>query len=249
MSRVDRPGDRAHTSTHAADDRTEWMDTIADLDDAGTDALLRGEASGAELTPLAHVVRRLRESVAAEALPPMSAALRAQIDAPLVVPLHARRVARRSLAQAAVAAVAVAVALVGAGAAQNRLPGGLQDVVSSAVEVVGIDVPRSADRHAADDEVDDEVDDGVEQEGEGGPSDARGNDGEPGYEGTTPGGAVPADPGTPGDKEPAVPATPPEDNGQGDPPGPPASLPGNNASSSGQENGGGAAGRNPGGKG
>lgn len=241
MSSVDHPEDRAHTSNQAADDRTKWMDTIADLDDAGTDALLRGEASGTELTPLAHVVRRLRESVAAEALPPMSAALRAQIDAPLVVPLHARRVARRSLAQAAVAAVAVAVALVGAGAAQNRLPGGLQDVVSSAVEVVGIDVPRSAERHAADDEVDREV--------EGDSTEAPGNDGEPGYEGTTPGGATPADPGTPGDKEPAVPATPPEGNGQSDPPGPPASLPGNNASPSGQENGGGSAGDNPAGKG
>jgi len=238
VSRIDRPGDRAHTSTRHADDGTKWMDTVADLDDAGTDALLRGEASDAELTPLAHVVRRLRESVAAEALPPMSAALRAQIEAPLVVPLHARRVARRSLARAAVAAVAAAVALVGAGAAQNRLPSGLQDVVSSAVEIVGIEVPRSADRLTEDD---DEVD--------GGSSDAPANDGEPGYEGTTPGGADPADPGTPGDKEPAVPATPPEGNGQSDPPGPPDSVPGNGVSPSGQENGGGSAGGNPAGKG
>lgn len=232
MTRIDRPADGAHTSTRVADDGTKWMDTIADLDDEGTDALLRGEASSPGLTPLAHVVRRLRESVATETLPPMSAQLRAQIDAPLVVALHARRLAGRTLVRAALAAAAAVVALVGAGATQNRLPGGLQDVVSSAAEIVGLDVPRSVERHADDDH------DPVEVEGEVDSTDAPGHDGEPGYEGTTPGGATPADPGTPGDHEPAVPATPPEGHGQSDPPGPPATLPDNNASPTGQENSG-----------
>ncbi len=200
-----RVGRSAHTPDGQSDDRDKWMTLLTAMDDEQMDALLSGTAPIDALAPIADVVQRLRRSVRREPVPPMGEALRAQLAAAPVVPLAVRR-ARGSLVKAAAAAVAAAFALVGAGAAQNRLPSGMQDVVSSTAHLVGLDVPTS---HEDDD--DDDDDDGetpVETTG--------GNGGEPGYEGTTPGGATPADPGTPGDQEPATPATPPEDPGNQD---------------------------------
>jgi hypothetical protein len=206
------------------DDGQEWMTMIEMLDEHEVDALLGGTAPAEELAPVAAVVTRLRERAAAEPAPPMSAALRAQLYAPPVVSLHAHRATRFAFARAAVAAAVAALALVGVGAAQNRLPSSVQDVVSSTAELVGIDVPRSDERHATDDGSDDGSDDGTSEvpstEGTDGTDGTevpggteRQDQGDPGHEGTTPGGATPADPGTPGDKQPATPATPPSNPG------------------------------------
>lgn len=205
----------AHTHRGMADDGSEWMTMIEMLDEREVDALLGGTAPAAELAPVAAVVTQLRERAAAEPAPPMSAALRAQLYSPPVVSLHAHRAARFALVRAAVAAAVAVLALVGVGAAQNRLPSGVQDVVSSTADLVGIDVPRSDERHATDDDSDDGTSDEVPStEGTEVPgSTEQQNQGDPGYDGTTPGGATPADPGTPGDKEPATPATPPSNPG------------------------------------
>lgn len=202
----------AHTHQGMPDDDQEWMTIIEMLDDHEVDALLGGTAPAEELAPIAAVVTQLRARTSAEPAPPMSAALRAQLHSPPVVSLHAHRAARSALVRAAVAAAVAVVALVGVGAAQNRLPSGVQDVVSSTAGLVGIDVPRSDERPATGDHPDDgssgeapstEVPGSTEQQDQG----------DPGYEGTTPGGATPADPGTPGDGEPATPATPPSNPG------------------------------------
>jgi hypothetical protein len=204
----------AHTHRGMSDDGSEWMTMIEMLDERELDALLGGTAPAEELAPVAAVVTRLRERAAAEPAPPMGATLRAQLYAPPVVSLHAHRAARFALVRAAVAAAVAALALVGVGAAQNRLPSGVQDVVSSTADLVGIDVPRSDERHATDDGSDDGTSDEVPStEGTEAPGSTELQEqGDPGYEGTTPGGANPADPGTPGDKEPATPATPPSSN-------------------------------------
>ncbi|MFP5256433.1 MAG: hypothetical protein ACLGI8_11365 [Acidimicrobiia bacterium] len=168
-----------------------------DLDDA----VIRGEGSGlpAELVPVARVLAALRSHASVEPAPPMSAALRAQLEAPNVVALRAARSLRRAAAVAAAAAVVVVV--VGVGAAQNRLPSQLQDVVASTAELVGIDVPRSDERGSA-------------RSGEG---HERGRDdtaphgpagGGPDPDGSTPGGAIPAVPGGPDGS--ATTATPPD---------------------------------------
>jgi hypothetical protein len=205
----------AHTHRGMTDDGPQWMTMIEMLDEREVDALLGGTAPAEELAPVAAVATQLRARAAAEPAPPMSAALRAQLAAPPVVSLHAHRAARFALVRAAVAAAVAVLALVGVGAAQNRLPSGVQDVVSSTADLVGIDVPRSDERHATDDESDDGTSDEVPStEGTEVPgSTEQQNQGDPGYEGTTPGGATPADPGTPGDKEPATPATPPSNPG------------------------------------
>ena len=184
------------------------------LDDHEVDALLAGDMpADEELAPIAEVALALRRSAAAEPVPPMNAALLDQLAHPPVVALDTRRAVWSSLAKAsAAAAVAAAVALVGVGASQNRLPTGLQDVVSSTADVIGLDVPRTDERgteHRSD-AGDDHAKDGTA------PNDDGSNDGTPGYDGTTPGGADPADPGTPGDLEPATPATPPAEPGQAD---------------------------------
>jgi hypothetical protein len=200
----------AHTHRGMSDDGPEWMTMIEMLDEREVDALLGGTAPAEELAPVAAVVTLLRERAAAEPAPPMSATLRAQLYAPPVVSLHAHRAARFALVRAAVAASVAALALVGVGAAQNRLPSGVQDVVSSTAELVGIDVPRSDERHLTDDGSDDGTSDEVPSTEAPGSTELQGD---PGHEGTTPGGATPADPGTPGDKEPATPATPPSNPG------------------------------------
>lgn len=205
----------AHTHPGMPDDGQEWMTMIEMLDEREVDALLGGTAPAEELAPVAAVVTALRERAAAEPAPPMSPELRTQLYAPPVVSLHAHRAARFALVRAAVAAAVAVLALVGVGAAQNRLPSGVQDVVSSTADLVGLDVPRSDERHATDDGSDDGTSDEVPStEGTEAPgSTERQDQGDPGHEGTTPGGASPADPGTPGDKEPATPATPPSNPG------------------------------------
>lgn len=188
-------------------DRDQWMTMFGTLDDDSIDALLRGRApeGNPDLDPVAVVVQRLRESAAQEPVPAMSAALRAQLLQPHVVPLVPAAHARRSLrAGVLVAAAAVAVALLGVGAGQNRLPTNVQDAVSSVADVVGIDVPRAEER--------------TESKGRSGADDDHGATGQDGSTGggAGPGGpAVPADPGQPGDKEPATPATPPEHSSGG----------------------------------
>lgn len=200
-------GRSAHTPDATSDDCDKWMTLLTRLDDDELDALLSGTAPIDALAPVAEVVQRLRRSVILEPVPPMSPGLIAQLAEAPVVSLTARRAAQGSLVKAAAAAVAAVLALAGVGAAQNRLPSGIQDVVSSTAELVGIDVPRVSERQ--DDGQDEGDDSPVTTTGGQG----AGNGGEPGYEGTTPGGATPADPGTPGDQEPATPATPPEGQG------------------------------------
>lgn len=189
----------------AADDDTPWMQVPGDLDDLTVEDLLAGApAAQADLALVTELVTRLRASAAAEPVPPMSAALRQQLETPMVISLEAGRAARRSLAKAgAAAAAALAVTLVGVGASQNRLPTGVQDVVSSTAELVGVDVPRSEERsqgpaHRSDrgeERSRDEEAPPVESPPEGS-SDARGD------------GATPADPN--GSGEPATPAVPPD---------------------------------------
>ena len=217
----------------AEGDELEWMDVFDELDEDMTEQVLRGRAEeiDPELRDVARVVAALRAGAATEPVPEMSSALRARLRVgpdPVVV---AHRRARRALVLAA-ACAAVVVAL-GIGAAQNRLPAGVQDAVSSTAEVVGLDVPSSDDRHA-------EEEDGAEdtRRGQGGggpvgdvPSGGRddgaavgplGEAGQPPP--STPGGAIPADPAGSG---PAVPASPPDkvDEPAADPVGPPADVP------------------------
>ncbi|MEO7429119.1 MAG: hypothetical protein ABIY48_07015 [Acidimicrobiales bacterium] len=205
-----------HIPSIVRSDHSKQMDALTTIDDHQVEALLAGTSLGdADLAPLARVTGTLRRLAEVEPVPPMSAALRAQLAGGAVIPIghhdrHRRlhgagvhRAARRSLTMAAVAAAATAVALVGVGATQNRLPTSVQNVVSSTAHIVGIDVPRAEDRGAPDP--------GSDLGGANGSSGSTSgaNDGTPGYDGVTPGGATPADPGTPGDHEPATPATPP----------------------------------------
>lgn len=194
------PSQFAHIPRTHADDHDGWMAMFSMLDDHEVDALLAGTSPvDGDLAPVAEVVRALRRMADREPVPPMSGALRAQGASPPVVPIGLRRATRAALMQAA--AAAAVVALVGVGAAQNRLPADVQDIVSSTADLVDVDVPRSEERHA------DDV--GSGQGGSEGTGNA--NDGTPGYDGVMPGGtdpADPADPGDPGDHEPATPATP-----------------------------------------
>jgi hypothetical protein len=179
------------------------MATFSTLGDREVDALLAGTPVGdGDLAPIAEVVRSLRGLAEREPVPPMSDALRAQLAAAPVVPIGINRAMRTSFVKAsAAAAVVAAVALMGVGAAENRLPSGVQDIVASTANLVGVHVPRSDQRHAPSS--------GFES------GDGNESDGTPGYDGQTPGGATPADPGTPGDKTPATPATPPADSNGG----------------------------------
>lgn len=197
--RSEPPGDRIPAVR--GDDEPGWMDTFTDLDEDIADAVLDGRpaASSASLADLVDVVGALRRRRAAEPVPPMAPTLRAQIDGGQVVALAARRGVRRALILAAAAAAAVVA--FGIGAAQNRLPAGIQDVVSTTAERVGVHVGTSEERgqghqHRSD-VADTHAQDGVDRA--------------PGYDGTTPGGAIPAVPNGAG--EPAIPAVPPEGNG------------------------------------
>jgi hypothetical protein len=178
-------------------DRDQWMTMFSALDDASVDALLDGRAlPDGELHDVAEVVERLRASARREPVPPVSAALRAQLRGANVVPFGPALAARRSMRRGVLAAAAAAaVVLVGVGADQNRLPANVQDVVASAAELVGVDVPTSDERPAA------------------GVGSTQSSEGAGGTDGSTPGGATPADPGERGDHQPATPAVPPEHAG------------------------------------
>jgi hypothetical protein len=211
---ISRLGRSAHTPEAVGHDDPEWMATFSALDDHEVDGLLAGlPPDDADLAPLAEVAAMLRRSAAAERVPTMSATLRAQLAGPKVVAIAARQAGRSALIKAAAAAAAAAaVVTLGVGATQNRLPSGLQDVLSSTANLVGIHVPTAAERPS-------------HSNGGSEPSDDV-DDQDPGHQGTTPGGATPADPGTPGDKEPATPATPPaQSDGRPGETGPPPDLP------------------------
>jgi hypothetical protein len=209
---TEQQGHLARTPGQSGHDDTKWMAVFSALDDHEVDALLAGSTpADADLAPVAEVAQALRRRAAAEPVPPMSDSLRAQLNAPGVVSLAAHRATRGALIKAGAAAAAViAVAALGVGASQNRLPAGLQDVVSSTADLVGIDLPHAADRGQGDDHRSEQGDDNAKDDTAPDNGQGDGNDGDPGYDGTTPGGATPADPGTPGDKEPATPATPPD---------------------------------------
>jgi hypothetical protein len=187
------------------------MAALMQLEDHEIDALLAGEPSAdPELAPISDLARALRTRAAWEPLPPLGRPLRDQLaagpggGAP-------RRGAQRSLLAAAAAVVVTGLAAVTVGAAQNRLPADLQDVVASTAELVGLDVPTSEERSAATPE-DERRDDagavhGQDEEAPGDPPTQGGGDSS--GDRTTPGGAMPADPGVPMDAEPATPAAPP----------------------------------------
>jgi hypothetical protein len=182
------------------------MTMFSTLDDDEVEALLDGRALTDDTTlgDLSSVAHRLRTSAQREPVPPMSAALRAQVEQRSVVANRPAWAAHRSLRRglAAAAAAAAILALVGVGAEQNRLPADVQDIVSSVADALGVEVPRADERPSQSDE------EGPSSDGTSGSDDTGGDHGRQG--GTTPGGATPADPGTSGDKEPATPATPPE---------------------------------------
>jgi len=198
-------GRRSRISPDDPTDGPDEMRMVSDLDRSVDDAVLRGDVSGvpAHLVPLAAFIAALRGRVADEPAPPVAEPLRAQLAAPNVVALRAARSARRALVVAA--AVLAIVALVGIGAAQNRLPSELQDVVASTADALGVDVPRSSER--GDDRSDAGLEQGRGDPAPGAPAVSPDPDREPGHDGLTPGGALPADPGGPGEQ--ATSATPP----------------------------------------
>lgn len=203
MTEHDRPvaGRPDRISTPAEDVDTAWMARLSALSDPEVDSLLSGSVplDSDDLAPIAEVARALRRRVLEDDVPEMSDDLRRQLTDAVLVPLAPRSALRLAVVKTAAAAAAVAAVVVGVGASQNSLPAGMQNAVSSAAELVGVEVPRADVRDDADP---------VETQ--------RSRD----AEGRTPGGATPADPGTPGDGEPAAPATPP-DNGNDDPGTPP----------------------------
>jgi hypothetical protein len=207
----------ASTPDPANDDDSEWMTMFSTLDDREIEGLLSGQpTANPELAPLVELVATLRRSVG-EVVPTMSASLRAQLRATPVVPITAGQAGRSALYKAgAVAAAAAVIASLGVGASQNRLPSGLQDVLSSTANILGIDVPAASERG----------DHGSQDDDAGKSGSSQGNDdGVPGGgNDNTSGGATPADPGTPGDNAPATPATPPEQS-NGTPGGAPPATP------------------------
>jgi len=187
-----RPRRFAHISGDGAGDCPSWMAHLHDAADSDLESLLRGELPDDPdaLGAVADVVMGLRVSALAEPLPPMGDQLRIQLAAAAPRTAAARRLKLRAGARAisGAAAAATLVALVGAGAATSRLPTTLQNAVSAAADLIGVDVPRADDQADA----------------------AAGT----AFDGAlTPGGSTPAEPGTPGDREPAIPALPPDDAG------------------------------------
>lgn len=187
-------GWRAPTSREIDDDPDMWEAALDALDDQQMDALLGGSVLVEELAPVAEVMRRLRQSAIDEPLPPMGATLRALLDEPPARRArHAPGPSRHAVVKAA--AVAAAVAVLAAGAAENRLPAGIQDVVSSSANLVGISVPRAEDRHAG----------GLGTERlDVGVDDPRGDERAPDHEGASPGGARTPTRGTTGDRDPST---------------------------------------------
>ncbi|MET0729285.1 MAG: hypothetical protein ABWZ76_13405 [Acidimicrobiales bacterium] len=165
------------------------------LDDREVEDILagRGPVTG-ELAPVSTLVSTLRWMAAHEPVPPMAEALRRQLTS-AILPIDGGQAVRRSLVKAVMAAAAVValIAMVGVGAAQNRLPTAIQDVVSSTAGHFGLDVPTSDERPT-----------GQHNRDSSAPVPER---------------ATPARPNRPA--EPAVPATPPTPSAAPEPSSPP----------------------------
>lgn len=72
-----------HTPIDRAGDGHLWMDGLAALDEQEIDALLGGEVpSGADLGPVADVVRSLRAAASREPAPRIDSRLRAELYGP-----------------------------------------------------------------------------------------------------------------------------------------------------------------------
>lgn len=207
-------------SPGAAGDEPVEMELTTQVGEDLVAAVRRGEADrvGGDMAAVAEVLAALRRRAAAEPVPAMRPALRAQLEAPKVVALRA---SARSARRAVAAAAAVVLAVVGVGAAQNRLPSQLQDVVASTAELVGIDVPESSERdRSGPDEVggDSTAPDRPDRPERPDRPDRADRPDRPGGEGPTPGGAAPAVPGSPdGPAIPATPPVPPEQTGHREP--------------------------------
>ena len=213
------------------DDDDEWMAVLPSLPDAEIDALLAGDPSASIPGELSEFIDALRRAAVLQLAPVMSEALRLQVNRGVPRPVAARR---RRLLAGALGSLLLGGTAIGVAGAQELLPAPVQDAASSAADFLGFDLPRASERHADPDRGVGGQDD--QGDGAGGTDDPGGakpatpgptdsTDGTPGTgngpPATTPGGAVPADPGTPHDGEPATPATPA--TGQG-------SEKGNNAS-------------------
>ena len=200
-------------------DGDEWMAVFRSFPDEAIDALLAGEPSAVPADGITDLAVALRSAAARHGAPLMTAALRNQINGSL----PARTPARRRLLIGAFGGLLFGGSAIGVAGAQDVLPAPLQDATASVAGVLGIDLPRTSERGGDADDHDDQGvpgdhGDTTEPGREGtdpeapGTSPATGDDDgttTPGPPATTPGGAVPADPGSPGDGEPATPATPP----------------------------------------
>ena len=200
-----RPLRRRIPTSRAVDD-PRWMPAISSLTDHELDELLAGrtpEGRG-ELAPLADVAIAVRERTAGEPAPVMAYSLRQAVargSMPLPRP--------RRLMPVAVAAFALAgVSLAGAA---NALPAPVQNMVAEAGDLVGVDIP-----HSTDDDVVETHDLSTTTDAARPLAEGVGSDAEPkNQSGPTPGGTIPADPGTPGDMTPATPAIPPDHSSGG----------------------------------
>ena len=222
------------------DDDDKWMALLHALPDAEIDALFAGQPSASTPGELSELIDALRRAAVLQPAPVMSEALRLQVNRGVPRPVAARR---RRLLAGALGSLLLGGTAIGVAGAQELLPAPVQDAASSAADMLGIDLPRASERHAdpdrgaggQDDQRDVRDDDPSGTDAPGGadpanPGPPGATEGKPGTSNgppaTTPGGAVPADPGTPHDGQPATPATPA--TGQG-------SEKGNNGSETGKE--------------
>lgn len=133
------------------DDHDEWMATFRSLPDAEIDDLLAGRAPSSEAAAgLTELVEVLRADARRADAPPMSADLRRQVAGPTPVARPLRK--RRRALVGGVLGVVLGTSAVGVAAAQNVLPGPLQDAASSAGGAIGVDLPRADERDADDDQ-------------------------------------------------------------------------------------------------
>jgi hypothetical protein len=158
-------GRTAHNPERRAVDDTDQMDHIELLSDADLAQLVSGEVPPGrdDLVALSTALGALRARADAHPTPEMSPGLRirlAEADTDVTARGRAGRLAvapaaapvsrqpRWRGAVGASAAALVLVAGVGVGAAQNALPTVVQDAIAASANLVGIDLPRSQDRHA-----------------------------------------------------------------------------------------------------
>jgi hypothetical protein len=155
----------AHNPDGGLVDDTDQMHPLELLSDIDLDQLVAGEVPPGrnDLVALSAALGALRARVDAEPVPAMAPGLRIQLaeaDADVdpatrsrpglaVVPPAAEvgGWARWRGAVGASAAALVLVAGVGVAAAQNALPSAVQDALAASAQLVGIDLPRSHDRH------------------------------------------------------------------------------------------------------